>query len=221
LFGFPIFEPMVIATNSIFFTLCFIYFKRLSLSTHPYGKQMARFILCLGTSSVFGAICHAVHYQLGPVFFNVMFFIMNALSLFSIYFCFRAAYTYYNLKRQASKTYIYIVLAWVLILLVFSGIKGDFTVIKIHAGIVLLYSLIVHYITYKRYNDGGSSLVVTGIVISFIPIIVHSLRFSLHEWFNYKDIAHVIMIVSLIVIYKGAHLNALWLENSGSGKSVE
>lgn len=206
LFGFKIFEPMVLATNSVFFALCALYFARLKKVDHPYSRQMAWFMLMLGSSSLFGSVGHAVHLQLGEVFFKIIVFLMNALSLFSIYFCFRAAYTYINLNREPSKKYIYLVMAWVLILLIASGIQGNFTVIKIHAGIVLLYSLIVHYIVYRRSQDKGSSLVVIGILISFLPIIVHSLKFSIDEWFNYKDLAHTIMIISLNVIYKGASL---------------
>lgn len=104
------------------------------------------------------------------------------------------------------------VLVWVALVLFASAITGDFLIIKIHAGIVLLYSMITHYLVYKRTNESGSSTVVLGIFISFLPILVHSLKFSFHEWFNYKDIAHVIMIFSLMVIYKGVRLNSRQLE---------
>jgi len=204
LFGFRIFEPMVIVTNALFFTLCALYFKRLNKSAHPYAIQMGWFMLMLGTSSVFGAIGHAVHMQLGEIFFKTVLFIMNAFSLLSIYFCFRAAYTYINLNKTPSKKYVYLVMAWVLMLLIACGIQENFALIKIHAGIVLVYSLIVHYLVYKRTQDVGNKMVVTGILISFLSITVHSLKLSIHEWFNHKDLAHVIMIVSLIVIYRGA-----------------
>ena len=103
-------------------------------------------------------------------------------------------------------------LTWVIAVLIASVIVGDFVIIKIHAALVLVYALITHYLIYKRTDDAGSALVVSGIAISFLPIIVHSLKLSINEWFNYKDIAHVIMIFSLIVIYKGARLNAMKLD---------
>lgn len=173
---------------------------------------MAWFMLLLGISSCFGAVGHAVHYQLGMTFFRIILFLMNAFSLFSIYFCFRAPYTYVHLDQEPPKKYIYLVLTWVILVLIASAVIGDFLIIKIHAGIVLLYSMITHYLVYKRTNEPGSSIVVLGIFISFLPILVHSLKFSLHEWFNYKDIAHVIMILSLAVIYKGVRLNSLHLQ---------
>ena len=173
----------------------------------------------LGISSVFGAAGHAIHMQLGEDFFKIILFLMNAFSLLSIYFCFRAAYTYINLEREPSKKYIYLIMAWVLILLIASVIQGNFTIIKVHAGITLLYSLIVHYLVYRRAQDKGSLLVVLGIFISFLPIIVHSLKLSIDKWFNYKDLAHVIMIISLLVIYKGAYKIAKQLALKKNGKT--
>lgn len=205
LFGFKIWEPMVLVTNIIFFTLCATYFSRLTKFEHHYSKQMGWFMLMLGTSSVFGAVGHAVHDQLGETFLKIIVFLMNAFSLFSIYYCFRAAYTYINLEKEPAKKYIYLVMAWVFMLLVVSGVIQNFTIIKVHAGITLLYSVIVHYLVYRKTNDKGSQLVVCGILTSFLPIVVHSLHFSIDEWFNYKDIAHTIMIIALIIIYKGAY----------------
>lgn len=205
LFGFKIFEPMVLLTNSILFVFSVIYFIRLNRMPRAYPKQMGWFMLLLGISSMFGAAGHAVHLQLGETVFAVILFLMNAFSLLAIYFCFRGSYTYAMLGGEPSRVYIYLVMAWVAILLAVSAIQGNFLLIKIHAGIVLLYALIAHYLVYRRNHEKGSGTVVLGILISFLPIIVHSLKLSLDEWFNYKDISHVIMIISLVVIYKGVH----------------
>lgn len=160
----------------------------------------------LGTSSLFGAVAHSVQSQLGDAFLRVVILIMNALSLISIYFCFLAAYTFFNLGKIPSKKYIYFVKAWIFILLLVSAVQGNFLLIKVHAGIVLFYALMVYYFVYRSNPERASGGVVVGILISFLPIVVHSLKISFHEWFNYKDIAHVIMIVSLIYIYRGARL---------------
>jgi hypothetical protein len=202
-----IFEPMVILTNAIFCALCVLYFKKIYAFNHPYAKQMAWFILFMGVGSAFGAIAHAVHYQLGNLFFNTVFFIMNALSLFSIYCFFRAAFTYSKLEREQPKKYVYLVLAWILVLLALALIQGSFLLIKIHAALALLYSLVVHTQAYRKTKEEGSKLIVLGIYLSFLSIVVHSLKLSLHEWFNYKDISHVIMILSLLTLTKGILLN--------------
>jgi ABC-type enterobactin transport system permease subunit len=203
LFGCIIFEPLVIVTNVIFFTLCFIFFKILYRYPGLFAKQMAVFLILLGTSSLFGALAHSVHYQLGTVFFDAIFFIMNALSLLAIYYCFKAHYTFHHLGRQPSKMYVWLAFAWVMALLVYSLLESSFKIVKAHAALVLVYSLIVHYLSYRTSNENGSRLIIIGILVSFLSILVHSLHFSFHEWFNYKDEAHIVMIVSLIMIYRG------------------
>lgn len=207
LFGYTVFEPGTIVTNLVFFALCLLYSLKLVKFRHQYARQMSFFILFMGVSSLFGAVAHGVHKQLGESFFNGVFFVMNALSLFAIYYCFRAPYTYHKLDSERPRLYVNIAMTWVLALLVFSFIKGDFLIIKIHAAISLIYSFGVHYIAYRKRNEQGSKLIILGIGISFLSIIVHSAHFSIHAWFNYKDLAHIIMIVSLIMIYQGIRQN--------------
>lgn len=206
LFGVKVFEPVVLLTNTLFFLLSVLCFQRLNHFAHAYARQMGRFMLFLGISSLFGGLGHAVHFQLGEPVLDGIVFLMNTFSLLSIYYFFRGSYTFLNQEKESRGLYNYIVMAWVLILLVACGLKGNFLLIKIHAGIVLLFALVAHYLVYRRFQDRGSGLVVLGILISFLPILVHSLKLSFHEWFNHKDLAHVIMIVSLLVIYRGVRI---------------
>lgn len=203
-FGYPVFEPMIIVTNGILFMLSLRYFSELRRTGSAYHRQMGAFMLMLGISSIFGAIAHSTHYQLGMTFFKITWFMMNATSLVSIYFCFRSSFTLSTDGAPAKKALVYGVIAWIAVLLVFSAIKADFLLIKIHAALVLIYALTAHFLHQRKTASPGSTLVVWGILISFLSIVAHSLKWSVHEWFNYKDIAHVIMIVSLVIIYRGA-----------------
>lgn len=196
---------MAIFTNFIFFILTVVFFKQLNSFSQPYARQMAWFLLTLGISSCFGSAAHGAHEQLGTVFFDTVVFLCNFFSLVAVYFCFRSAYTLYS--KAQNKYIIYFIALWVLVLMVSSFINGKFLLIKIHAGIVLIYSLTAHYLVYRKTRQRGSRIIVTGILISFLSILVHSLKMSVHDYFNYKDIAHVIMTVALILIYKGALLN--------------
>lgn len=213
LLGFTFFEPLAILSNVLFFFLCLYFFVKLKRFNHSYGKQMRWFLLFLGSGGFFGAIAHALHYQLGVDFFRTIFFIMNTLSLLSFYYCFRAPHTYYNLNREPSRLTINLAITWLVAVIGISYLVENFLLIKVHAGIVMLYSLIVHYMVYKRNNEKGSALIVTGILISFGSIVVHSLRLTIHEWFNYKDLAHAIIMSSVFFIYRGITLNSLQLES--------
>lgn len=205
--GFILFEPMIILTNLIMFAMALYYFRQLWSYNHRYSRQKALFILMIGISGIFGSIAHAVHFQLGDTFFNTVLFLMNSLSLLSILFCFSAAYYYLSKEKGTKKWVNTFVWLWVIALLIITFLQNEFVLVKIHAGIVLVFSLIV-YSLYDTRRDPGSKYIVSGILVAFLSIITHSLRINLHEWFNYKDISHVIMIVSLYLIYKGADLNS-------------
>jgi hypothetical protein len=206
---FLVFEPMIIVTNTVFFALCILYYRRLSKFGHDYARQVAVFMLLLGISSIFGATGHAVHYQLGPYFFKGVVFMMNAFSLLAIYYNFRFTYTYATINSTQKRWVNFFVMTWVSVLLITSLVNQDFTLIKVHAGIALVYCLIVHAITVRSRNERGSMLIVVGIILSFLSIIVHTFRIMIGEWFNHKDIAHVLMIATLVLMFKGARLNML------------
>lgn len=212
LFGFIVFEPMTIVTNLLIFIFSIYCFAKLSKFQQPYSKSWAWFVLLVGLSSCFGSTAHAVHFQLGKTFFDIVFYIMNALSICSIYFCFKSPYLYYS-KEKPQKLIINFVIVWVAFLLFFTLFQNNFLIVKIHAGIVLIYSLLVHLIVYTKTKEKGSALVVLGISISLLSIIVHSFKFSIDKWFNYKDISHIIILISLIIIYTGIKTNTEKLES--------
>lgn len=208
LFGFILFEPMVILMNLIFFVCALFYYLSLRKYTNAYTRQMSLFLFLLGTSMAFGGAGHAVHYQLGVDFFNVLLFFMNGFSLMAMYFCFRGPYTYYHSGKKPDSWLRYVLLGWILLMLIYSMIVQNFTLIKIHAGVGLIYALTIHWIMYKRHHHPGSRQVLIGMFVSFLPIIVHSLKLSFGKWFNHKDIAHVLMVISLVIICKGIKTNS-------------
>jgi hypothetical protein len=211
-FGYPMFEPMVMLTNSVLFILSIIFFSLLKKYTHPYSIFMRRFILLVGVSAMFGGIGHAVHYQLGTHFFNAVLFLMNATSFFSIYYCFLAAFSYTGRQKGRKNLIMYSVLAWVMVVLFICFVNGTFLLIKIHAALVLIYAVIVHIWAAFKRPESGNKAVIAGMLISFLPILVHTQEITLHYWFNYKDLSHVIMIISLAVIYRGVLKNSRELE---------
>ncbi|MBL7931561.1 MAG: hypothetical protein JNL60_06660 [Bacteroidia bacterium] len=215
LFGFILFEPMVILANLIFFLCALYYYVSLKKFNNAYTRQMSLFMFLLGTSMAFGGAGHAIHYQLGVGFFNLILFFMNAFSLLAMYYCFMGPYTYYKAGKEPAPLTRYLILTWILLMLVYSMIVQNFALIKIHAGLGLIYALTIHWIMYKRYQHRGSREVIIGVFVAFLPIIVHSLKISFDEWFNHKDIAHVLMIISLVIICRGVKTNS---EDIESGK---
>ncbi len=203
LFGFKFFEPVAVFTNLliVFFSL-FAYFK-LWQNTHQVIKNWAMFFLLLGLSSALGSLCHGIQRQLGDLFLNVSWFFMNVVALVSIYFFYQAA-SRYNLagKKPLSPLVRQLTLSWIFLLIILTAVFNNFLLIKINAAMALIYSMVVHYSTYKKHQ-AGSVYIFTGIIISFLSFIIHGFKLSIHDWFNYKDISHIIMLTSLFLMYLG------------------
>jgi hypothetical protein len=212
LFRLIIFEPVTILTNAFIALFCFFAFKKVIIFKTQLSFCWAYFFLLIGLSSLVGSVAHGVHYQFGTFFLNTVVFLMNAISLIAIYFCFKAANMYLFLnKAQPNKNASYFVIAWIMVLLILTLIYNNFLLIKIHAGIVLLYSIIIHFITYIK-KQSGSGWIAFGILISFFSIAVHSLKLSISIWFNYKDISHLIMLASSILIFAGVEIKLKSIE---------
>lgn len=44
-----------------------------------------------------------------------------------------------------------------------------------------------------------------GILISFAPALIHGFKISFHTFFNYNDIAHIFIMLSLYIIFSGVN----------------
>lgn len=207
LFGLKIFEPITILTNFLIGFVCLYCFLQIIKTKTSIAFYWSMFFLLIGISSTIGSIGHGTHHQFGISFFNVVLFLMNAVSLIAIYYCFKAAYSLTTTLKSNNKLN-YFVIGWITILLLLSIWLNNFLLIKIHAGIVLTYSLIMHIKSHKK-QELGSNWIAIGILVSFLSIVTHSVKLSLNDWFNHKDISHVIMALSLIIIYKGVNLKVV------------
>lgn len=78
----------------------------------------------------------------------------------------------------------------------------DFKVVAINSAIglfQLLYLTFPQKVNVWNYN----SMVSSGFIISFASIYVNRNQLSFASWFNYNDVAHMIMLLSLFLIYSG------------------
>lgn len=206
--SFRFYEPLVLLTNTLLFLLSIKYFIRLKKFDSSYSKLNGTFILMLGISSLMGGIAHAVHEQWGDYALKIIVSLCHFFSLISAYYCLMGSYQIYtNLYNREYSLLGKIAILWLTLVLIIVGYTNQFVIITIHAGLVLAFAFYMHY-KGMRNQIPGVKWVTFGIAISFISVIVHIGKVSIHEWFNYKDLAHTFMIVSLILIGKGFTITA-------------
>jgi len=205
---FKFYEPLVLLTNTIILLLCLKYSSKLRKFENAYSRLNGTFILTLGISSFIGGIAHAVHEQWGDYSLKIIVSLCHFFSLISTYYCLMGSYQMYtNLYNREYSSLSKIAIIWLTIVLLIVGYTDQFIIITAHAGLVLLFAFYMHYKGMRNQIAGGK-WVTFGIAVSFISVLVHIVKLNLHEWFNYKDIAHVFMIISLFFIGKGLVMTA-------------
>lgn len=79
---------------------------------------------------------------------------------------------------------------------------NKFWVGMINASLAMLITFI-HYLILNRKTIYGAGIIAFGFGFSFLSVGIHAGKISLNEWFNHKDISHVIIIIGLIIIHSG------------------
>ncbi len=90
-------------------------------------------------------------------------------------------------------------------ILVVTIVTLDFKWVEYHNG----YGLIVnvagfHGYAWYRTKDRGSLIILGAVGITAIASVVFTRHLSLHTWFNYIDISHVLLAIAAYVMYLGA-----------------
>ncbi len=95
----------------------------------------------------------------------------------------------------------------ILELLIFMALTAytlHFRFVQIHS----VYGLLIvvfsfHLFTYIKSKDIGSKLMVQSVLILSVAAFIFNYPIVIHEWFNHRDFAHILMAIGSIVFLKG------------------
>lgn len=201
-FGLQVTEPMTWITNWMVAVACFFFGHKLFYDEEADLSQKfwALFFLFLGLASVTGGTAHGFINYVGHKF-HYAAWLLSGLSIF----CAQLAVLplIENRKiRTVVRLFCYaqlmVMSASVIIFRHFSSVLWDSIVGLI--GVVIPVSL-AHY---SKRRDRRSALVVVGVLSNLLPAIIHMLKLSFSQWFNFNDISHVVMIGCLYIMYRAA-----------------
>lgn len=199
--GIIIRDPVTAITNiGIFATglLCYLKLRKQQLK-FP-NKNWIYFFLLIGVSSLVGVIVHGFSKYTPPDLHFKIWWSMGVIQ--------GAGITLAQFGFASNVLSKYRMLLIVIVVLQFGAfatglyIVGTFAIAKWHVAAGLV-PIMLYYIARAMKGRKAEMLVATGIGISSLNAIVHALRLSFSVWFNYNDIAHVLIVMSLIVMYKG------------------
>jgi hypothetical protein len=204
-------EPVTAFTDYIITILSlFFYFQLKKKSTNRIIKYWGLFFGLLGMSTFFGACAHAFFQVHEGVAYKSFWLTMQIVNGFALY-CAQQATLYsvlVNSKYVHRWKISYIIQLLLFIIALFCFQKYLVTIIA--NAVTLIPIMVLHF--NSKVKESYQKKIAYGILISFITAIVHGLKFSLHDYFNYNDIAHVFIMISLFVMYKGATEKAISLQ---------
>ena len=199
--GIQITEPFTWLTNWLVAAFSFYFGHKLFHDKNPdiQKKFWAVFFLFMGLASLTGGTAHGFIHYVGNNF-HLAAWIFTGLAVFAAEMA--SLPRVRNIKlAKALRILFYVELfamtASVLLFKSFESVRANSVFGLI--GVVLLIQL-VHYIRYRTRRNG---LIIVGILSNIIPALIHALRISYNEWFNFNDLAHIVMIGCFYIIYYG------------------
>ncbi|MFN0032055.1 MAG: DUF6962 family protein [Flavobacteriales bacterium] len=203
--GIKILEPVTTLTDLLVTVVCTYAFFHLRSHQHKelkHVKYYRYFFLFMGIATLLGGIIGHGFLYLFSFEWKVPAWIV---SMISIALAERAAimrarpllhnrlgtfFTYLNVVELA--TFIFI-----------SIYTLRFIFVEIHAmyGLLIVVFSFEGYIFLRR-RDPGSKKILWAVFLAALAASAHIGKFSIHKWFNYFDLAHILMALSCMVLFK-------------------
>jgi hypothetical protein len=204
--GIAIHQPVTAFTDFIVTVLCFYFYKTLKSASGKSIFYWKYFFLILSIATLFGGCSHAFftdHTDKGYKFFWLTMQLFNG---FAVYAAQQATLNSVLLLSEKRTLWNKISAVQLLIFIPSVFIFQNFTVVSVDMALGLIPIMIIHF---KDSKINPSSLwIAYGILISFLTAAVHFSKFSLHVYFNYLDIAHLLIMINLSVMFLGVKQKA-------------
>jgi hypothetical protein len=197
-------EPVSCITDIILAGVSYYFFVRLRYLKNSAiaEKHWASFFLFFGHSTFSGGLAHAICDRISNPAYDLVWLSMQLFSGAAVFYALNAAIRS-EIKHKGQQKYF--LLATNIQLLIFLPCVFyfmHFKVVEVNLFISLVALLYIYIISFQT-NWVHRALIGLGFLISGFTVYVHYKKVSLAWWFNHNDIAHVIMYLSLILIYKG------------------
>ncbi|MBC8047670.1 MAG: hypothetical protein H7Y00_12800 [Fimbriimonadaceae bacterium] len=163
------------------------------------------FFLFMGFSTGIGVFVHGFKIYFYETAYHYTWMAMNIAAALASYFTIKATVKFLSRNVKERKKLNLINLFSLLTFISITFIQNNFETVKIYIGTAVAITFISHLIGHMK-EDLVSKYIMLGMGISFLTLFIHSTQFSFSVWFDYKAISHVIMMVSLILVYRGVFI---------------
>jgi hypothetical protein len=184
--------------------ICLWFYGKLRGSPNPGVKYWSLFFLFFCLNSLAGIVRHGfASYFSQEVNTRVWMFLNNLLNVPCAFALLKANLEVAYSPQERKKMLNLVIVASSVLFTALIIIINKFWVGMINSSLAMLITFIHYIVLNNRKRISGAGLVALGFGFSFLSVLVFAAKISLNDWFNHKDIAHVIIIIGLSIIYRG------------------
>lgn len=197
-------EPTTAITDFMlagFCVWCFYRLKKLIGKKDPLSPWNA-FFLAVGVSTFMGGLAHSFSCLKQSIYYTTTWLIMQLFSGLSLFFAQQAAFSNEISNSKIGKSLRTLSILQIIVFSVLVVVFLDFKIVAINSFIGLV--LLAYIFFPKTLIDWEyKTLICAGFLSSFLTIYINRTKLSFAHWFNHNDISHLVIFMSLLLIYKG------------------
>ncbi len=201
-------EPVTTVTDLIISAVCFYAFFRLSriARKQPLHQYLRFYFLSMGIATGIGGI-------IGHGFLYLFSFAWKLpgwlTSMVSIALIERAsieqARKLISPKLGRALAILNIIELLTFMTITFSTLNFFFVEVHTTYGLLIVVASLNIFI-YSRTRDPGARLFLVAVGFSAMGALVFMNQWSLHQWFNYFDLSHVLLTIAAVFFYRGSRV---------------
>ena len=204
LLGLRIDEPVTTFTDMIVAAIGILgYLKIAKIKNLKYVSIYSYFVLGTAISALVGGLLgHAFLYKFG---YEVKMVVWVLSILGTCFAQFGALYHAQNrLSVKRFNTLLMICYFEVIVSMIILIIWPSFIVVICHTifGLVCFVT-VLEGMNYSKVKSQLSLMMIYSVALATVAAVFHTTKISISKWFNYMDISHMFLALSLFVIIKG------------------
>jgi hypothetical protein len=205
-------DPTAIVCNLLLALTAFLCFRRLSKTNSSDGEIFGwkYFFLFGGVAYLIGVPVHGFSFYFPELVHFWIWVVMGWFQIVGVYFA-QLGHARKIFPQQMSWLKFVLVIQMIGFAALMVYIR-KFAAVNIDIALGLLP--IAGWNFYQsRKNKSLSTLIGTGILFAILPAVVVVLQLMPSLWLSYNDIAHLLLIISIIMIYRGVEKNNVSINN--------
>lgn len=200
--GYVLLEPMNFVTDALIGLACAVYvFKMWQDNPKDLDSKLYRtFFIMVGLSSFFGGLTHLFAHYLDGISLRVLTWSLLGVGVFT----FELATVRKNFKKKVRQilfpVFVFQLIAYFVAL--YNYMNFNVVIVNMLLGL-FAFIVPIEMSTFFKSKNRGAFFIALGITLTLGSAAIHILQLSPHKWFDHKDLAHVVTVFTLLVIYKG------------------